>query len=280
MDEAHQLRAAFAQDLREARSYRKIELEQVAQETRITLPYLQALEKGEWERLPGPFLRGYLSAYAECLGMNLEKVLRRFDELGFQGQEEAPAADGAPAPRMPFAMGQRRAEEQAPLHAPPRKTDPVPPLIRALPLSVKVTLASSLVLVAALLLWGLTSLVLGLLHGGGDGAVPEELLPEAPVEGAADDRELPPFKVRLELSQEDHLSVLSSEGQIFNGNCPADSALEFTSTREVIVEVAHLERLRLWRNGQPHDLDTLSGPRELRLLPGSVGIERRPGAQP
>jgi hypothetical protein len=279
MDEARQLRAAFAQDLREARSYRNVELEQVAQETRISLPYLQALEAGEWERLPGPFLRGYLSAYAECLGMNLEKVLRRFDELGFLAEEEA--STDASAPRMPFAMGQRRLEDAPPTHLPPQRREAaVPPLLHALPMGVKAVIASSLVLVTALVLWGLVSLVISLVRGGGDSALPEELLPEAPVEGAVEDRELAPFRVKLELSQADELVVLSSEGQLYKGLCPADSALDFTSTREVIVEVAHLERLRLWRDGQAHDLDTLSGPRELRLLPGSVSIERRTGAQP
>lgn len=278
MEDARQMRAAFAQDLREARSYRNVELEQVAQETRISLPYLQALESGEWERLPGPFLRGYLSAYAECLSMNLEKVLRRFDELGFLAEEEG--LPDATSQRMPFTMGQRRPEDAPPAHVPSqRREEAVPPLIRALPLGVKAVIASSLALLAALLLWGLVALVIGLVRGGGGEALPEELLPEAPVLGAVEDRELAPFRVKLELSLADELVVLSSEGQLYKGLCPADSALDFISTREVIVEVGHLERLRLWRDGQAHDLDTLSGPRELRLLPGSVSIERRPGAQ-
>jgi|GEM_PF-2385545 len=278
MDETRQKREAFAQNLREARAYRSIELEQVAQETRISLPYLQALESGEWERMPAPYLRGYLSAYSECLGMNLEKVLRRFDELGFLTPETPAEPESAPTPRLPFVLGTRRSEENAPLHAPPpRREDPVPSLIKALPASVKAMIMSTVVIVALALIWGLVSLVMGLVAGGDDGTPPADTLPEAPVAAIEGEGDLPSFRVRLELSQADRLSVLSSEGQLYRGLCPADSSLDFASTSEVIVEVDHLERLRLWRDGQPHDLDTLTGPRELRLLPGSVSIEGRSG---
>lgn len=273
MDEARQQRERFAQDLREAREYHNIDLEQVAQETRISLPYLQALEAGDWESLPAPFLRGYLSAYAESLGMNLKKVLRRFDELGFLAPEATADPAAPPTARVPFSMGPRRPEEAAPLHAPPpRREDPVPTLLRALPMPVKAAIATGLVTIAGLLVWGLVAMVGAMLGSAEDAGPPEATLPEAPVEGEGD---FPPFRVRLSLTQADRLSVLSSEGQLYRGTCPADSSLDFTSTSEVIVEVDHLERLRLWRDGQAHDLDTLTGARELRLLPGSVSIERR-----
>lgn len=57
--------------LREARSRRALTLGQVEEATKIRKKYLQALEEEDYAALPAPvYARGFLQAYAECLGID------------------------------------------------------------------------------------------------------------------------------------------------------------------------------------------------------------------
>ena len=76
-------REEFCNDLKSARIYQKITLEQIAHETRIQLDYLCALETAEWEKIPFAYLKGYLGNYADVVGMNLEKVMESFADLHY-----------------------------------------------------------------------------------------------------------------------------------------------------------------------------------------------------
>ncbi|MDD5087512.1 MAG: helix-turn-helix domain-containing protein [bacterium] len=90
--------AAFSNELRIAREFRHITLEEVSRITCVSLPYLQALEAGNWERVPDAYRRGYLALLAEAVGMNREKVLKSYQAL-IAGQAGAPGAvlDDSPA---------------------------------------------------------------------------------------------------------------------------------------------------------------------------------------
>ncbi|MFZ5433108.1 MAG: helix-turn-helix domain-containing protein [Calditrichota bacterium] len=72
---------AFCSELREARDFKRISIDEVAKITCITRDYLYALEKGEWDRIPTAYLRGYLALYANAVSMNSDKVLKTFDQL-------------------------------------------------------------------------------------------------------------------------------------------------------------------------------------------------------
>ena len=68
--------------LRRERELRKIPLTEVAEQTRVKIEYLQAIESEHFEKLPGmTFARGYLKAYASYVGLNPEDVLLRFEDL-------------------------------------------------------------------------------------------------------------------------------------------------------------------------------------------------------
>ncbi|RPH95373.1 helix-turn-helix domain-containing protein [candidate division KSB1 bacterium] len=73
--------AAFCRELREARRFQQVTLDEVAQATRVSIEYLEALEMGRWDEVPRAYLRGYLGLYAHAVGMNREKVIRTFDQL-------------------------------------------------------------------------------------------------------------------------------------------------------------------------------------------------------
>jgi hypothetical protein len=88
--------------LRAARERRKTVLEQVSEETRIQLRYLEALERHDWECLPADvFTRGYLRTYAQYLGLDPEHLLKAyarerriagFDDASLRGRDAQDAA--------------------------------------------------------------------------------------------------------------------------------------------------------------------------------------------
>ncbi len=72
---------SFGSYLKRERELRNIPLEEVARRTHVQWGYLQAMESDRFEKLPGfTFARGYVRAYAECIGLNSEETLLHFEE--------------------------------------------------------------------------------------------------------------------------------------------------------------------------------------------------------
>lgn len=62
--------------LRDFRESRKISLEDIAENTKISVRFLQAIEAGDYEKLPGGiFNTSYLRQYAAAIGHNEEALL-------------------------------------------------------------------------------------------------------------------------------------------------------------------------------------------------------------
>lgn len=95
--------------LHQARQERGLTLEQVAQGTHIRLHYLQAMEAGEFERLPSPAqARGFLRSYASYLGLPPEQLLVYLDVAAApELTEAAPSSVPAPVQKEPEG-GQER----------------------------------------------------------------------------------------------------------------------------------------------------------------------------
>lgn len=65
--------------LREERERRGIILEKVSESTKIRKDYLLALERQDWDALPGNvFTQGYLRTYAQCLGLDPTFLLKAY----------------------------------------------------------------------------------------------------------------------------------------------------------------------------------------------------------
>ncbi len=79
----------FCENLKSARLYQKLRLEEVARETRIPPQYLAALEEGNWHLIPAGYLHGYLGNYARSVGMNLDRVLESFEDLEYVPQQQS-----------------------------------------------------------------------------------------------------------------------------------------------------------------------------------------------
>lgn len=70
----------IGQKLQQARQERSLTLEQISEATRIRLHYLQALEAGEFDRLPSKVqARGFLRAYAGFLNLDIQPLLTEFN---------------------------------------------------------------------------------------------------------------------------------------------------------------------------------------------------------
>jgi cytoskeleton protein RodZ len=68
--------------LRGERQARGISLQQIAEDTRISMKMLQAIEEGDGEQLPAPVLiKGFLRAYAQRIGLDPEDVIIEYQEL-------------------------------------------------------------------------------------------------------------------------------------------------------------------------------------------------------
>lgn len=71
--------ASIGEQLRTAREERGIPLREISDETRISIRYLEAIESGDFKRLPGGiFNRSFVKAYARCVGYDEKKAVEAY----------------------------------------------------------------------------------------------------------------------------------------------------------------------------------------------------------
>lgn len=84
------------QALREQRRAKQISLEQIADSTKISLFFLQAIETEQFEKLPGGvFDRSYIRQYAAAAGMAEQQLMERYQTW----QDERQRAEAEPENR-------------------------------------------------------------------------------------------------------------------------------------------------------------------------------------
>ncbi len=258
MDAKSQDISTFVRDLREAREYRKMSLNQIARDTKIQVEYLEALESGNWDRIGGPFLKGYLSSYADAVGMVREKVMKRFDELGYQLQPVSTGSTPRETPFQPLPGSPAQEDEgQGPL---------VPPLWTVLPRGVKALIFGVLIGLPLLLF---TLLLLS--FGGSDSPAMEgfeSTLDQSRI--TSEERrqtldEFAPFELEIRLSRPAALHVFSRDSIFFRGSLGSDSSLSLKSRSEVTIDTERLQELSVRRNGEELSLPADSGRAELRV---------------
>ncbi|MEW6048421.1 MAG: RodZ domain-containing protein [Bacillota bacterium] len=79
--------------LQAARERLGLSLEAVEEKTRIRQSFLEALEEGRYDHLPGPvYARAFLKLYAQAVGLDPGDVLSAYDQLTGRQAAAAPAA--------------------------------------------------------------------------------------------------------------------------------------------------------------------------------------------
>ena len=73
--------AQFYKELKDLRLSKEISLEELESRTKINIKYLTAIEEGNFEILPIPYLRLFIRAYAAEIGGDSERSLEQLDSF-------------------------------------------------------------------------------------------------------------------------------------------------------------------------------------------------------
>jgi cytoskeletal protein RodZ len=72
--------ATFGEELRREREIRGISLKEIADATKISKRFLEAIERNDHKTLPAPvFTRGFIRQYARYLGLNADEIVNRYN---------------------------------------------------------------------------------------------------------------------------------------------------------------------------------------------------------
>lgn len=78
--QAHSELASFGEELRREREIRGISLKEIADATKISRRFLEAIERNDHRTLPAPvFTRGFVREYARYVGLSCEEMVNRYN---------------------------------------------------------------------------------------------------------------------------------------------------------------------------------------------------------
>jgi len=78
--QAHSELASFGEELRREREIRGISLKEIADATKISKRFLEAIERNDHKTLPAPvFTRGFVREYARYLGLSSDDIVNRYN---------------------------------------------------------------------------------------------------------------------------------------------------------------------------------------------------------
>src|SRR5262245_10315537 len=90
----------FGTSFKKAREHRGLSFAQIADETRISTRFLEAIENEEFELLPGGiFNRGFIRTYAQRVGLDPDAAVKEYEQLLKVQQPEQTVAPSAQAPK-------------------------------------------------------------------------------------------------------------------------------------------------------------------------------------
>ena len=108
--------ANFYEELRESRLARGLSIEDIASVTKINPQYLHAVESGEYEVLPEPYIILFIKAYAKEIGIDPEDAARRYRL--FRTAEQLPKEKRRA--RRELAEGESKSESESQSKSTPR----------------------------------------------------------------------------------------------------------------------------------------------------------------
>ncbi len=84
--------AQFYKELKDLRTSKEISLEDLESKTKINIKYLNAIEQGDFDILPTPYLRLFIRAYALEIGGDAERALEQLDSFVGSKRNSPPSA--------------------------------------------------------------------------------------------------------------------------------------------------------------------------------------------
>jgi cytoskeleton protein RodZ len=92
---------SVASELKSEREKRKISLAQIAADTKISLHYLESLEAGRYDDLPGGiYNRAFLRAFCESLDLDQKEMIQRYEAEISPIPEKTPKPKGHVSPQV------------------------------------------------------------------------------------------------------------------------------------------------------------------------------------
>jgi cytoskeleton protein RodZ len=98
--------ASFGEELRREREIRGISVKEIADATKISKRFLEAIERNDHKTLPAPvFTRGFVREYARYLGLNSDEMVNRYNfaAVGDDRIEQSAHLDRLTTPQAPPA---------------------------------------------------------------------------------------------------------------------------------------------------------------------------------
>jgi transcriptional regulator with XRE-family HTH domain len=94
----------FHKILKDTRIQRGIELEEIQTRTKINIKFLKAIENGEYDLLPEPYIRLFLRAYSTEIGLDPKKILDEFEQFidGKTSKSKGVKRNKKPVKRQPL----------------------------------------------------------------------------------------------------------------------------------------------------------------------------------
>jgi cytoskeleton protein RodZ len=90
----------FGEHLRRERELRGVSLEEISSATRISTRFLEAIENGHWDQLPGgAFNRGFIRSASRYLGLDEESMVAEYSLEIRNGNPQLVPRGSAPIPR-------------------------------------------------------------------------------------------------------------------------------------------------------------------------------------
>ena len=81
--------AQFYKELKDLRTSKEISLDDLESKTKINIKYLKAIEQGDFDVLPTPYLRLFIRAYALEIGGDAERALEQLDSFVGNSRHQA-----------------------------------------------------------------------------------------------------------------------------------------------------------------------------------------------
>jgi cytoskeletal protein RodZ len=102
--------ASFGEELRREREIRGISVKEIADATKISKRFLEAIERNDHKTLPAPvFTRGFVREYARYLGLNAEEMVNRYNfaAVGDDRIEQSAHLERLTTPQAPPLPGKK-----------------------------------------------------------------------------------------------------------------------------------------------------------------------------
>jgi transcriptional regulator with XRE-family HTH domain len=240
------LRAEIGPILRAARLKRGQSLEAVAQQTRISKRFLEALEENRFEQFPAVvYLRGFLKGYCEHLDVNFDEIWAMLNSVPTEAPAEGAAPSAADVPTAHVPAGKHDATHARPSKQKDHGRAPKAHADHGHEEPSHGSGATGAIVLAVLLAVGLAVFLFK-----DHGAKTAPPAPSAPAALQPMPRSIEP-KLTVRLKSDAWLRV-SVDGQVaFEGRAPRDSVQEWKPAHFVDIRTTEPSALELVLNGQP-----------------------------